>query len=322
MSIMRRPCLALFLFVAALRLLGQQEQSVPNTLSSTSPQESSKPDLTPDANGNLSQEQMRQLIRVVTDNYRANYKKERDYTYTDREVENKLDGKGAIKSSESKTYEIMELYGEPVERLIAKDDQPLSEKDAAKEEEKIQKLTDKRKNESEEERAKRHAEEEKQREKNREFVREVADAYNFRLVGSETLNGRDTWVIAGEPRAGFKAQINDAQMLSKFHGRLWIDKNEMQLAKMDTEALDTVSFGWVLARIHKGTRLVFEQTRVNGEVWLPQHVSFKFDARVALFKGYNEDDEDTYTGYKKFRATTRIVDLGDVKPQAAGTDVP
>jgi hypothetical protein len=313
MSIMRRLGLSLFLLVAGLPIFGQQEQSVSTPLP-TSPAESPKADLTPDANGDLSQEQMRQLIRVVTDNYRANYKKERDYTYTDREVENKLDGKGAIKSSESKTYEIMELYGEPVERLIAKNDKPLSGKDAAKEEEKIQKLADKRKNESEEERTKRQAEEEKQREKNREFVREVADAFDFRLVGSEMLNGRDTWVIAGEPRTGFEAQVKEAQMLSKFH--------EMQLAKMDTEALDTVSFGWVLARIHKGTRLVFEQTRVNGEVWLPQHVSFKFDARVALFKGYNEEDEDTYRDYKKFRATTRIMDLRDGNPKQPGPNGP
>jgi hypothetical protein len=313
MSIMKRLGLALLFLLAGLPVAGQQEPSA-STPPALSAQGSPQPDLTPDGNGNLSQEQMRQLIRVVTENYRANYKKERDYTYTDREVENKLDGKGAIKSSESKTFEIMELYGEPVERLIAKDDQPLSEKDAAKEEEKIQKLADKRKHESEQQREKRQAEEEKEREKNREFVREVGDAFDFRLVGSEVLNGRDTWVIAGEPRAGFEAQLKEAQMLSKFHGRLWIDKSEMQLAKMDAEALDTVSFGWVLARIHKGTRLVFEQTRVNGEVWLPQHVSFKFDARVALFKGYNEEDEETYRDYKKFRATTRIVDLGDGKP--------
>ena len=319
---MRKLCLGLAVLLVipcvALLSFGQQEEPA----LATQPGTPSFPDLTPDANGNLSQEQMQQLVRVVTENYRVNYKKERDYTYTDREVENKLDGKGAVKSSESKTYEIMELYGEQVERLIAKDDKPLSEKDAAKEEEKIQKLGDKRKNESEEERAKRRAEEEKQREKNREFVREVADAYDFRLAGSEMLNGRDTWVIAGEPRAGFEAQVKEAQMLSKFHGRLWIDKSEMQLAKMDVEALDTVSFGWVLARIHKGTRLVFEQTRVNGEVWLPQHVSFKFDARVALFKGYNEEDEETYRDYKKFRATARIIDLGDVKPEKPRPDGP
>ena len=276
----------------------------------------SKPDLTPDTNGNLSQEQMRQLARIVTDNYRTNYRKVRDYTYIDRQVENKLDGKGGIKSTESKTSEIMELYGEPVERLIAKDDKPLSGKDAAKEEARIQKLTDERKNESAEERTKRQAEEEKQREKNREFVREVADAYDFHLVGSEILNGRDTWVISGEPRPEFEAHLKEAQqILPKYHGRLWIDKSEMQLVKLDAEALDTVSFGWVLARFHKGTRLVFEQTRVNGEVWLPQHISFKFDARIALFKDYNQEDEETFSGYKKFRATTRIVDVSTVKPQ-------
>src|SRR5580698_4159157 len=138
MPIMRKLRLRLLvlavIFFVGLPAFGQQEGSAP----ATQPGAASLPDLTPDANGNLSQEQMRQLIRVVTDNYRANYKKERDYTYTNHEVENKLDGRGAIKSSQSKTYEVMELYGEQVERLIAKDDQPLSDKDAAKEEDKIQ----------------------------------------------------------------------------------------------------------------------------------------------------------------------------------------
>jgi hypothetical protein len=308
-AIKLRPVLLVILFFG-LPAFGQQDKPAPELPSPTA----SLPDLTPDANGNLSQEQMRQLIRVVPENYRANYKKARDYTYIDREVENKLEGDGGIKSAESKTYEIMELYGEQVQRLIAKDDKPLSGKDASKEEERIESLTSRRKNESEQERKKRQAEEEKQREKNREFVDEVADAYDFHLAGSETLEGRDNWVIAGEPRPGFQAHRKDAQILSKFHGRIWIDKNDLQLAKMDVEAIDTVSFGWVLARIHKGTRLVLEQTRVNGEVWLPRHISFKFDACVALFKGFNELDEETFRDYKKFRAITRIVNLEDAKP--------
>jgi hypothetical protein len=299
---------------AGVPVFGQKDQSAAPA-PGTPPSATSLPDLTPDASGNLSQEQMRQLIRVVTENYRSNYKKERDYTYIDRTVENKLDGEDGIKSSESKTYEIMELYGEQVARLIAKDDKPLSEKDAAKEEERIEKLTSKHKNEPEDERAKRQAEEEKQREKNREFVREVADAYDFHLAGSEVLNGRDNWVIGGEPRPGFQAHLKEAQMLPKFHGRLWIDKDEMQLTKMDIEAIDTVSFGWILARIHKGTRLEFEWTRVNEEVWLPREMNFKFDARVALFKGYHEEDEETYRDYKKFRATAKIVGGGEVQQQ-------
>jgi len=79
-------------------------------------------------------------------------------------------------------------------------------------------------------------------------------------------------------------------------------------------AIDTVSVGWVLARIHKGARVIVEQTRVNNEVWLPQHVTFKLDARVALFKGYKVDGDQTFRDYKKFRTSARIVGVGEVKP--------
>src|SRR5271169_5246403 len=82
----------------------------------------------------LSEDQIRDLIRQTAEKDMENDKRQRDYTYIQREQEHKLDGKGQVKSTETKTSEIMELYGEPVERLIAKDDKPLSDKDAKKEE--------------------------------------------------------------------------------------------------------------------------------------------------------------------------------------------
>ncbi len=272
-------------------------------------------DMTPDANGRLSQEQMQQLFRVVADKDMENDKRQRDYTYIEREVQNRLDGKGKTKSTEIRTYEVLEIYGEQVQRLIEKDDKPLDAKDAAKEEDKIQKIIDKRKNESEEARKKREEREEKDREDSRKFVKEVADAYNFKLVGTELLEGREAWVIDGEPRPGFEPHTKDAKFLSKFHGRVWIDKSDLQLAKMDIEAIDTVAVGWVLARIHKGTRVMLEQTRVNDEVWLPKHVTFKVDVRVALLKGFDFAGDQTYRDYKKFRTSAHIVGYGEVKDQ-------
>jgi hypothetical protein len=179
-----------------------------------------------DANGNLSQEQMQHLFRVVADKDMENDKRLRDYTYIERDEEHKLDGKGQVKSTEVKTYEVMELYGEQVQRLTAKDDTPLDSKDAAKEEEKIQKLIDKRKNESEDARRKREQKEEKNREEGRQFVREVADAYNFHLFGTETLGGREAWVIDATPRPGYEPHMKDAKFLPKFRFRAWIDKND------------------------------------------------------------------------------------------------
>jgi hypothetical protein len=305
--------LTLFLCMAAF---GQQEpEPAPSSQEKSQPDTSSAetiPDLKPGPDGKLSQEQMRQLLHVVADKDIENDKRQRDYTYIDREVENKLDGKGQTKSTEVKTYEVLEIYGEQVQRLIAKDDKPLDAKEAAKEEEKIQKIIDKRKNESDEERKKREEKALKEREDGRKFVREVADAYDFKLVGSEQLGGREAWVIEGEPRPGFEPQMKEAKVLSKFRGRVWIDKGDLQLAKMDVEAIDTVSFGWVLARVHKGTRVMLEQTRVNDEVWLPRHLTFKLDARIALFKGYNIDGDQEYRDYKKFRTSSKIVGMGEV----------
>ncbi len=259
----------------------------------------------------LSQDQIRDLIRQASDRDIENDKRQRDYTYVEREEQHKLDGKGATKSVESKTHEVMVLYHEPVERLIAKDDKPLSEKDAAKEDERIQKIVDKRKNESEGERKKRLEKEEKEREDDRQFVREVTDAYNFHLAGIENLEGRDAWVIDAEPRPGFEPHRKEAKILPKFRFRVWIDKGDTEWVKLDANCIDTVSFGWFLARIHKGSHIEIDQTRVNEEVWLPEHVSLTLDARVALLANINVQEIVTYRDYKKFRTDTRILPAGE-----------
>ena len=135
----------------------------------------------------LSQDQIRDLIRRTADNDIQNDKKQRDYTYVERQEMRKLNGKGQVKSTEIETSDVINIYGEQVQKLVAKNDKPLSDKDARKEDEKIQKLIDKRKNESDSDRKKRLAKEEKDREDERQFVREVADAYNFKFVGIETV---------------------------------------------------------------------------------------------------------------------------------------
>lgn len=312
-----RCCFLFFVLAASALAYGQQDQASPAYLPKNNGAETTNAasllDLKPDAHGALSQQQMQQLLRVVADKDVENDKRLRDYTYVEREVRNKLDGKGEIKSTEANTYEVLEIYGEQVQRLTQKDDKPLSEKDAAKEEEKIQKIIDKRKNESESDRRKREEKEEKEREEDRKFVREVADAYNFTLIGSEAVGGRDAWVINGEPRPGYEPHMRDAKFLPKFHGRVWIDKSDLQLAKMDVECLDTISLGLFLARFHKGSRLMLEQTRVNEEVWLPRQLTAKVDVRLALLKNFDVDIEQSFRDYKKFRTSTKIINPADVK---------
>jgi hypothetical protein len=303
------PILIVVLLLAGC-IFGQDASTLPPV--ATRPGSSTPPiDLIPDASGAVATDQIRELLRRAEEKDIENDKQQRDYTYIEREERHHLDNHGGIKRVESRTSEILGIYGEPVERLIAKDDKPLSAEEVKKEDDKIQKIIDKRKNESEENRRKRLEKEEKSRADDRKFVLEVADAFNFRLVGSEKFDGHDAWVLEGEPRPGYQPKNREAQILSKFKGRVWIDKVEDQWVKLDLTAIDTISVGFVLARISKGMHVVVELTRVNEEVWLPKHVEFHVDARVALFKRYNEDIEQIYHDYKKFRTDTKMTVIGE-----------
>jgi hypothetical protein len=301
------------MLLLAASLLAQPESQDKPSENSNSTTKPSVVVLQPDANGNVAPEQIRALLQQAEEKDIENDKRGRDYTYIQHVVRHELDHDGGTKKTETFTSEILEIYGEDVERRIEKDDKPLPADEAKKQEEKIQKIIDKRKNESEEERQKRLAKEEKEREEDRKFVLEIADAYNFRLVGSEAVDGRDAWVLEGEPRPGYQPKDRNAKFLSKFEGRVWIDKQEGQWVKLDITAIDTVSVGWVLARIHKGSHLVVQMTRVNDEVWLPKYLNLRLDARIALFKGYNDDVEQTYRDYKKFRADTKITVMGETQ---------
>ena len=235
-----------------------------------------------------------------------NWEEAKDYTYLERSQEDTLDGDGHVKSSKSETNEILVLYGEPFERMVAKDDKPLSDKEKKKQDEEFEKETRKRENETPEERQKRLQKYEKEREDGRAFVREILDAYTFTLAGTEVLNGRTTWVIDGTPRPGFEGKRRESKILPKIKPRFWIDQQDYSWTKLRAEFTDTVSFGWVVARLHKGSQFEVQQVRVNDEVWLPQRIDIKLDARVALLKGINENVHVTYMNYRKFRTDTKI----------------
>jgi len=261
----------------------------------------------------LSESQIREIIRESADRDVENQKKRRDYTYVRRDEERKLDGKGNVKSRESKTYQILVLNGEIVERLIEEDDKPVSQKQERKEDERIQKIVERGEKENETQRRRRFAKRDKEVEEARLFVREIADAYKFRLFGMEDVGGRAAYVVDADPLPGYKPRLKDAKFLPKFRFRVWIDKEDRHWVKLDAECIDTVSWGLFLARLHKGSTVHIEQTRVNDEVWLPRHLTLNIDARIALLKNMNMELDITFRDYQKYRTDVLIRPLGHVE---------
>ena len=240
----------------------------------------------------------------------------RDYTCKQRVERKHLGPRGEVKFIRIKTWDITNLFGKPYSRLIQEDDKPLNAKDEKKEEEKLDKYFRKRNEESAEDRQKRQAKEKKEREEEWAFIREVASAYNFRIVGEEAIDGRDTWVIEVNPRKDFHPTQPHAGMLSRLKGKLWIDKQDYSWVKVDAEAIETVSLGLFIARIHKGSHFLFEQVRVNDEVWLMRRFHVDVNARVLLLSNRAVELDEMFSNYKKFTTDSKILpEMHEVEPK-------
>jgi hypothetical protein len=138
-------------------------------------------------------------------------------------------------------------------------------------------------------------------------MKELPDAFDFRLVGEEALASGAAYVIDATPKPGYKPKLHSAAYFPKVKGRLWIDKTDYHWAKVEMETLDTISFGGFLIRLGKGGHLVLEQAHVNQEVWLPKSVTVRATARLALIKGFHGELIITFSDYKKFQVDSRVV---------------
>jgi len=249
----------------------------------------------------------KEIMRRAVEIDHGNWEKVRNYTCQNRQVVKQLGKHGEVKSTEIKTFEINFYYGREYQRLVQINDKPLDEQEQKKEEEKLNKFLAKYRDESESEREKRLEKEKKEREEGRLFLKDVVNAYDFRLLGEEVIDGVGTWVIEANPRPDFHPTQPHADMLKKIKGKVWIEKKNYNWVKVDAEATDTISFGLFLFRIHPGSRFSFQQSFVNNEVWVMKRLDIEGGARIALFKNENVEQEDVLSNFRKFVTTVKIL---------------
>ncbi|HYZ83757.1 MAG TPA: hypothetical protein VE621_05120, partial [Bryobacteraceae bacterium] len=136
-----------------------------------------------------------QIVQKSVDVELVNYDIAKNYTFTEHTQIEKITKDGQARSTETAVKEVFMLFGQPYERLVEKNGKPLSPKEEQKEQEKLDKLTRERQSESPEKRQARLAKVEKDREEDRVFRREIPKAFDFRYVGTDTVNGRPAWVL-------------------------------------------------------------------------------------------------------------------------------
>ncbi len=243
------------------------------------------------------------IVRRSVQLDQRNFLRFKDYTFQELTEERSLDGNGTVKSRKSETFDVTILYGRPFRRLIAKDGRALTSSEEKKEQAKLDKAVE----EGQRENSKARRDWEKQRDERRKFLLEVPDAFDFRLLEEESVAGHPAYKIQATPKPAFKPKASDAKLLQKVRATLWIDKAQLQWVKVEAETIDTLSFGLFLARLAPGSRLYFEQTRINDGIWLPLRIELKGDARIALVRRLRGELEISYRNYRKFSTDSKIV---------------
>jgi hypothetical protein len=253
------------------------------------------------------------IVQRSVDRDTNNFERSLNYTYQERTVEKEFDGNGKITKTETTAHETMMLYGQPYHRMTEKNGAPLAGKEEQKEKDKLDKLMRERANETPAQRDKRIKDFRDQQRKNRELVKEIPKAFQFSLAGESNVGGRDVWVIDASPRADYQPNNVRAKLLTKLKAKMYIGKSDYQFIKAEAEAIDTISFGLVLARLYKGSTFSLEFTHVNEEVWFPKLIQIHLDARLAMLKHIRGTIETNFFGFKKFQSESKIVATGEEK---------
>jgi hypothetical protein len=220
------------------------------------------------------------------------------YSHVESDLEVKLDSSGGEKSRTQKTYKVIMIGGSPYERLVALNGHPLRPADEQKEEQKLRQEIAKRRSESASTHRDRIGKFQKSRQSDHLLMQQMVSAFNFTLVGEDTMNGHAAYVLDATPNPDYHPMNQEAKVLTGMKGRLWVDKAGYHWIKVNAEVIKPVSYALFIAKVGPGTRFEFEQAPVSDKLWLPKRLEQDVNAAVIGMFPIRTREVETYTNYR------------------------
>ena len=246
---------------------------------------------------------LRDLVRKAVAGLHLEEEHRDAYLFRARTERKELDANGKVASQTSHVWERIEIDGFPFGRTLERDGKPLTAAERKSEDAAIAKRLAVLKappsilaslgGDSE------TAATPKRRGQQGQWFHEFPDALDFQLLGEETINGRPAHHLKAEPKPGYQAKNMRARVFEKLNAQLWIDKASSELVKADAKMFDTVSVGFGMGRIDKGTRFQIQRRLVSDGVWLIDSQSMHFDARIFYFKNMRTESSTQWTDFRR-----------------------
>jgi hypothetical protein len=257
---------------------------------------------------------MKALFLELTKNQKDVEELRKQYTYHLTSEGEEVDSKGQTKSKTTREMEIFHISGGgQVGHLIAKDGKPLEGAEKKKEDERFNKVYEERTRE----RAKKEAEKAKDPEKQakaqaKEDAENEADissflrAERFTNPRRERFRGQEVLAFDFGANPDYKAKSIDEHMAQSMAGVILIDEQAHEVVRMEARFSEAFKVaGGIVANLEKGSNMVFEQTKVNDEVWLPSYSEIHVAGRFLVMK-LKANQIARFSDYKKFTADSKL----------------
>ena len=235
----------------------------------------------------------------------------RQYTFKERRRDVKVSKLGKVKLGPWREFEVYpsEVPGETYKRLISVDGVPLPAEELARRDEAHRKaVLDKLEQirvETPDQRRKRLGKLAKERREQQDVIDDVFAVYEIAVLGREVLDGRPTIVTSLTPRKGARTRSDAGKFLRKVRGRAWVDETDRQVVRVEVEAIEDITFGLgLLARMHKGSTVMFRRAHVNGEIWLPAEAQYRIVGKTLVFRKFDLESTTRFSDYRKFNVST------------------
>ena len=234
----------------------------------------------------------REIARCSIAATERNWRTRIQYSYVERDETRRLGVDGRTQSQDVGISKIVPINGVPFEELVERNGRPPTAEEKAKQNVKADKL----KRETPEERAARLRKEKLDSEL---LTQDVLQAFDYRLLGTEPVNGRPAFVLHAAPRPGYRAESKYGKMIARVEGKIWVDQQDLTWVKVDGQVIQPFSMGLFLARVLRGSHITMEQTRVAGGIWLPKQIEVRANAKVLFIKTLMIDRILSYSGYRQ-----------------------
>ena len=200
------------------------------------------------------------------------------YSFTRRHITDELTDKGLLKDRQDRVYEATPIGGVSHSRLVLKDGQPLSAKEAKKETEKERKAW---------EASTTGLQQPITPDKGRSINQDLVQRFRFEVIGEEIFRGRRSYVLTMEPKSRVLPvkQLQD-NFFNKLGGKVWIDAADFEVAKAEISLREKVPILLNLVGAMNKFTIHFRKQRLPEGVWLTDRSWVDLETRKLMLNSH------------------------------------